>query len=85
MGGEMQDKDFDWFLEHYDELYKEYGDAYIAIKNGKVLGVYSSYAEGVRKTQATEEIGTFIVQHCNGNETGHTNYISSMNFMGAVG
>lgn len=30
-------------------------------------------------------IGSFIVQYCNGNETGYTNYIASIFVMGACG
>lgn len=77
----MQDMDYQWFLDNYDELYQKYGDSYIAIKNQKVLGVYTSFAQGVLTTQKTEEPGTYIVQHCNGNESGYTGYIASMNFM----
>ena len=80
-----QDRDFQWFLENYDDIYKKYGDCYVAIKDKTILGVYKSASEGVTETQKTEELGSFIVQHCNGSKSGHTNYISSMNFMGAVG
>lgn len=80
MGESNQDKDFEWFLENYDGFYKKYGDSYIAIKDKKVLGVYDNLLDGVTQTQKKEPIGTFIVQHCNGDETGYTNYIASMNF-----
>ncbi len=73
----MQDSDFQWFLDHYDELYKKYGRAYLAIKEAKVLGAYGSYAEGVRAAARTEEPGTFIVQLCDGTEAAYTNYVLS--------
>lgn len=76
----MQDKDYQWFIDHYLELYKKYGSAYLVIKDQKVLGAYSSYAEGVMETAKSEELGTFIVQLCNGLESAYTNYISSVNF-----
>ena len=75
---QLQDLDYEWFLENYDRLFAEYGDAYLAIKNKSVLGRYDSYAEAVYETEKTEELGSFIVQHCNGNETGYTDYIASM-------
>ena len=81
----LQDKDFNWFLQNYMELFKEYGKKYLAIKSEVVLGAYDSFAEAVNKTSETEELGTFIVQLCNGEESGYTNYISSMHFMGAIG
>ncbi len=60
----MMSDDFKWFIDHYDEIEKKYGDSFVAIKNKKILGSYKSYAEGVRETEKTEELGTFIVQEC---------------------
>lgn len=76
----MQKDDFKWFLKNYDDLFKKYGSTFLAIKDKKVLGSYSSYADGVNQTLKSEPLGTFIVQFCNGNESAYTNYISSMNF-----
>lgn len=77
----MQETDFQWFLAHYMDIYNKYGNSYVAIKNQTIIGVYTSYAEGVKKTKLHEKVGTFIIQNCNGNESGYTNYISSMNFL----
>jgi hypothetical protein len=80
---ELQETDYKWFLENYKMLYEQYGVSYLAIKNKTVLGSYSSYAEALHETEKSEPIGSFIIQYCNGNETGYTNYISSMFVMGA--
>ena len=76
----MLENEYKWFLENYDDLFKQYGTACLAIKNRTVLGVYKSYAEGVKETLKKEAPGTFIVQKCNGDESAYTNYISSMCF-----
>ena len=55
-------------------MYKKYGTGYLAIKNKKVLGVYKTYAEGVKNTLKTEEMGSFIIQLCNGSESAYTNF-----------
>lgn len=70
----MQDSDYQWFLENYSELYDEFGASFLAIKNKNILGVYSTYADGVRETLRSEEIGTFIVQECNGNSSAYISY-----------
>lgn len=70
-------EDFDYFVEHYQELYKEHGHKFIAIKNGKILGVFDAELEAVTEVSKIYPLGTFIVQECNGNESGYTNYISS--------
>ena len=36
------DADFRWFMEHYETLQEEYGDCFLAIKNGVVLGAYTT-------------------------------------------
>ena len=77
----MQDKDFQWFIENYSALFSKYGTSYLAIKERAVIGVFHSYAEGVVETSKREPLGTFIIQECNGDESGYTNYISSVNFM----
>lgn len=73
---DRQLSDFKWFQRNNAKLYAKYGCSYLAIKNKKVLGVFSSYAEGVRETANTEKLGTFIVQHCTGDKSGYTNYIN---------
>jgi len=77
----MQDKDFKWFLENYTDLYDKYGRSFLAIKNENVLGAYTSFSEAVETTVQTEELGTFIIQECNGNESAYTVQIASMHFM----
>ena len=74
----MMMKDFNWFLNNYQNLFKEYGHQFLVIKDKKVLGHYDNVRQAIDNT--TEEPGTYIVQECNGNESAYTNYISSMNF-----
>ena len=79
------DTDFAWFKENYDDLFVKYGESYLVIKDKTVLGSYRDAGTAVRETSKTEPMGSFIVQYCNGDSSGYTNYISSMNFMGAIG
>ena len=76
----MQSKDFDWFVEHYDQLCSEYGNKYLLIKNETVLGAYDSFADGVHAGLLTEEPGSFIVQECNTDYRAYNNYIASIFF-----
>ena len=76
----MQDKDFNWFLSHYDEFFKKYGHSFLVIKNESILGSYKSFKEAVDAAKSTEEIGSFIVQECNGDDSAYTVQIASMNF-----
>ena len=66
------EKDFDFYLEHQDELITKYNGKYIVIKNGQVLGAYSSDIEAVDETSKVHEIGTFLVQYCAPGREGYT-------------
>lgn len=74
-------EDFEWFEQHYEEFQSMYGNAFLVIKNQKIIGVYDSYGAGVRETQKTEELGTFIVQECNKECVAYTCCIASMDFI----
>jgi hypothetical protein len=76
----MQENDFTWFVSNYDGLYKKYGHKFLVIKDEQIIGAYDTYAAGVSGGQKTAELGTFIVQECNGDESAYTNYIASTNF-----
>ena len=70
-------EDFNYFLKNYDEIYKQYGHTFVVIKNKNVIGVYNNVAEALKNTK--EPIGSYILQECNGKESGYTSYISSFN------
>ncbi len=71
-------EDFKWFIDHYDEIKKEYGDTFVVIKDKKILGSYKTYAEGVKETEKTEEVGTFIVQECSNSRLAYQCSIATM-------
>ena len=57
-------KEFEYYLEHQDELVKEYAGKYIVIKKQKVIGAYNSDQEAVAETMKKHKLGTFLVQKC---------------------
>ena len=75
----MEDN-YTWFLQQYDALRREYGNAFLAIKDQRVLSAYRSYGEAVHETAKTEALGTFIVQECRANGEMYQCCIASMNF-----
>ncbi len=70
-------EDFDFFLKQYEELYKKYGKCFVSIRNKKILGIFHTEEEAIDITSSEYELGEFIVQECNGDESGYTNYITS--------
>ena len=73
----MQDEDFKWFIENYDELFKKYGCCYLDIKYKAVLGAYDSPKDAISEVSKEHPVGSFIVQLCNGDESGYTNYFAN--------
>lgn len=70
-------EDFQWFLSQYDNLFQRYGHKYFVIQNKKILGVYEDQSQALKSTMNDYVLGSFIVQECNGDESGYTNYIAS--------
>jgi hypothetical protein len=54
--------EFQFYLDHQDELLKKYEGKYIVIKNGEVLGAYDNELAAITKTQKSHPLGTFLVQ-----------------------
>lgn len=75
-------KDFDFFIEHYQKFYEQYGHKFIVIRNKQILGSYDTELDAINQTSKTYPLGSFIVQECNGEESGYTNYISSWQLVG---
>ena len=75
MVNDVMRENFEWFVEHYDELFEKYGTAYLVIKDRSVIGAYASVGEAVRETEKTEVRGRYNVQYCNGTPGAYTDYI----------
>lgn len=69
--------DFDFFLSQYDDIYDEYGECFVAIRRNKIIGVFKEEKQALDIASSEFGYGNFIVQKCNGDETGYTNYITS--------
>ena len=59
---EMQNQDYEYFLENMENLYAEHGNKFAAVKNKNILGVYDTFEEALETTMKNEELGTFLIQ-----------------------
>ncbi len=69
------DDDFDFFLDNYDAIYKEYGKCFIAIRNKHILGTFSTVREGVDALAPDYPQGSYILQECDGTPAAYTTSI----------
>lgn len=67
------DEEFDYYLQHQDELVELYNGKYIVIKSLKIIGIYDSELEAINKTtKKGHELGTFLVQKCEPGQDSYT-------------
>lgn len=76
------ENEFNYYLDHQDELVKQYNGKFLVIKSNKVLGAYDTELEAIKQTSRTEKLGTFLIQKCEPGETNYTqNYHSRVAFV----
>ena len=66
------EKEFEYYIEHQDELVKRYKGKYIVIKDCRVIGVYDNQIEAIEETSKNEELGTFLVKKCEPGKESYT-------------
>ena len=54
--------EFQFYLDHQDEMVEKYDGKYIVIKDGHVLGAYDGELPAIIETQKSHKLGTFLVQ-----------------------
>ena len=65
------EKEFQYYIDHQDELVEQYNGKYLVIKDLTVLGAYDSELEAIQEATKDHELGTFIVRKC---EPGEESY-----------
>jgi len=66
------EKEFQYYIDHQDQLVAMYDGQFIVIKDGNVIGVYYGMIEAIEDTMKEHELGTFLVQKCEEGEESYT-------------
>jgi hypothetical protein len=69
-------KEFQYYIDHQDELVKRYSGRVIVIKDQTVIGDFGSDLEAVQEVSKKHKLGTFLVQKC---EAGRDSYTQTFN------
>ncbi len=56
------ESEFQFYLDHQDDMVAKYDTKFVVIKDNVVLGAYDDELTAVSETQKSHEIGTFLVQ-----------------------
>lgn len=60
----MLEKEFQYYLQHQEELVLKYNNRFIVIVGQRVVGDYDTFADAVSESQKKYSQGTFLVQRC---------------------
>lgn len=75
-------EDFEYYLQHQNELVGKYSGKFIVIKSCQVIDVFDSELEAIQETAKKHALGTFLVQKCEpGNESYTQTYHSRVAFV----
>jgi ERCC4-type nuclease len=68
----MLDKEFDYYLEHQNELLKKYNNRFLVIIGDEVVGDYDSHEQALYNSMEKYELGTFLIQECTEGDSSYT-------------
>ena len=76
--GDALSRDFSFFKENQQALFKEYPGKYLVIRDCAVIDSADTFEDALGKAQSKGlEVGTFLIQHCTGNEDSYTQMFHS--------
>jgi len=69
----MLEKEFRYYLDHQNELVKQYNGRVLVIIGDKVVGDYDDFEQALTKSIDNKyQIGTFLIQECSPGEDAYT-------------
>lgn len=60
-------RDYQWFVDNYDELARNYGHKFLAVRDCQVMGVYATPREALAGMEPEYKAGEFCLQECDPN------------------
>lgn len=60
----MLRSEFEYFIQHQDDLVRQYCGKVIVIKDRQVIGQYESDLDAYIAATKDHEVGTFLIQKC---------------------
>ncbi len=64
--------EFDFYLEHQNEIVEQHNGKFVVIKSCQVIGAYDDELEAIETTQNDHELGTFLVQYVSPGKDAYT-------------
>lgn len=68
--------EFDYYVNHQDELVAKYNGKYIVIVGESVVGVYDTLLEGYFEAQKSHRLGEFMLHLCGPGKENYTRIVN---------
>jgi hypothetical protein len=68
----MLDKEFQYYIDHQNELLKQYSNKVLVIVGEEVMGVFDTELDAYFDSIAKFKPGTFLIQKCTPGEESYT-------------
>lgn len=75
----MLKQEFQYYLDHQDELVKQYAKKFIIIKDGEVKGVFDTKKDAYFESAQKYDIGSFLIQFCSPGNMAFTQTYHTLN------
>jgi len=66
------DREFNYYLEHQNELLKKYNNRFLVIIEEKVVDDFATLEEAAEQTAKKYKLGTFLIQKCTEGDSAYT-------------
>lgn len=73
----MLENEFQYFLDHQQEIYHIHGDKVVVIVGNRVIGVFDNEAQAITESRKEYAPGTFLVQKSGPDEKVYTAHFHS--------
>lgn len=68
----MLEKEFQYYINHQDELVLKYNGKVLVIIGEEVVGIYSTFEAALHESQKKYKLGTFFIHECGPGEDNYT-------------
>ncbi len=68
----MLETEYQYFMEHQQELASKYNDKYIVIVGNSVVGVYETNEDAYEESLKRYNLGDFLIQECSSDASSYT-------------
>lgn len=69
------ERNFEWFKEHYTDIYQLCGECYVVIKEERIIKLFSNENEAYLWVTDNNLLGRCNIQYCNGDKSAYTEFV----------